>query len=240
MVCKLPFFHGYVRLQVLIITRSYSSCFLFKGVPTKHRLFKWSTLCLTVQWLTLDWFALYQPCLFLQLWFWRFVVWKTVSFPIALKWADKDLCKRKLTEKDELWFSQVTESEMQTTCDSAKTWLSRNSLELKSQQTACFSSLRFFSILLHPLNTAFWKVDWYVQEQKQKNKLILWCAHSFAFNCGIISGRIRDVFLSVLLDYDSVLVWFQFWLCYWRKPALKVQVACTYSSVWFWLNFLPN
>ena len=163
-----------------------------------------------------------------------------MSFPIALKWADKDLCKRKLTEKDELWFSQVTESEMQTTCDSAKTWLSRNSLELKSQQKACFSSLRFFSILLHPLNTALWKVDWYVQEQKQKNKLILWCAHSFAFNCGIISGRIRDVFLSVLVDYDSVLVWFQFWLCYWRKPALKVQVACTYSSVWFWLNFLPN
>ena len=129
-----------------------------------------------------------------------------MPFPIALKWADKDLCKRKLTEKNELWFSQVTESEMQTTCDSAKTWLSRNSLELKSQQTACFSSLRFFSILLHPLNTALWKVDWYVQERKQKNKLILWCAHSFAFNCGIISGRIRDVFLSVRLWFCTCLV----------------------------------
>lgn len=155
---------------------------------------------------------------------------RVLSYRTEISW--QRFVQKKTNGKNELWFSQVTESEMQTTYDSAKTWLSRNSLELKWQQTACLFFIFFSILLLLTLNTALWKVDWYVQEQKQKNKLILSCAHSFAFNCGIISGRIRDVFLSVLLDYDSVLVWFQFWLCYWRKPALKVQVACTYS-VWF-------
>ena len=80
---------------------------------------------------------------------------RVLSYRTKMSWQTFVL--KKTSWKNELWFSQVTESEMQTTCDSAKTLPARNSLELKSQQTACFSSLRFVSILLHPLNTAFVK-----------------------------------------------------------------------------------
>lgn len=161
-----------------------------------------------------------------------------LSYRTKMSW--QTFVQKKTNWKNELWFSQVTESEMQTTCDSAKTWLSRNSLELKSQQTACFSSLPFFQFYFsHWIQPCEKWIDMF-KDRNRKISQTYDVLIPLAFKCGIVSGRIRDGFLSVLLDYDSVLAWFRFWLCYWRKPALKVQVACTYSSVWFWLNFLPN
>jgi len=80
---------------------------------------------------------------------------RVLSYRTKISW--QRFVQEKTNWKNELWFSQVAESEMQTTYDSTKTWLFQNSLEFKSLQTVCFSSLPFFQ---------FYFIHWTLPSEK--------------------------------------------------------------------------